>query len=480
MLLTQALEVASRLVDNAAAVRRQRVGMRDGLEAKVAARRAREAELLSSTVRAPPLLLTHTAHAACRVHAVYASASCTCTCIARALHVQIATMAACTEEGAAARAQLGRQLQGELAQRALVRHRAVESATAIVHTYQRGRVKREALRDALEQKVLERRRQRALEQAAGVVNTVTRRYQEGRAARRQLLESFNELVEARRECDARRRAHEVSTALAEQMQARRANEVLLGDELSARVTARREREARQLAEAAATLIARHARGKAARAGFGERMSGLLARRQERHARMVAQRQREVSAVVIARYQRGREVRARMGELLQQRVNAKQIHRAAGLKEKSKRRERLEALTKGRHHPKPKLANGTSVARGQFTHPHTILPPLVTGGLSVVNETGAEGGCPAEWHGLCAQREAVIGRLLRGAHRLAHCVATDDPSAARRAFCKDLAALRSASLALAEVLCSPHLPHLPPHLQKCQHVHSRLCAVLACH
>ena len=378
-------------------------------------------------------------------------------------------MAARTEEGAAARAQLGRQLQGELAQRALVRHRAVESATAIVHTYQRGRVKREALRDALEQKVLERRQQRALEQAVGVVGTMTRRYQEGRATRRQLLESFSALVEAGRERDARRRAHEVTTALAEQVQARRANEVLLGDELSARVASRREREARQLAEAAATLIARHARGKAVRAGFGEQMSGLLARRQERHAQMVAQSQREVSAVVIARYQRGREVRSRMGELLQQRVNAKQIHRAAGLEEKSQRRERLEALTKGRHHPKPKLTKGTSVVRGQSPIP-TILPPLVTGGLSVVNEAEAEGGCPAEWRGLCAQREAVIGRLLRGAHRLAHCAATDDPSAARRAFCKDLAALRSASLALAEVLCSPHLPHMPhlphvPHLLK---------------
>ena len=64
LLLTQALEVASRLVDNAAAVRGQRVGMRDGLGAKVAARRAREAELLGSTVRAPPLLRTHAAHAA--------------------------------------------------------------------------------------------------------------------------------------------------------------------------------------------------------------------------------------------------------------------------------------------------------------------------------------------------------------------------------------------------------------------------------
>ena len=85
---------------------------------------------------------------------------------------------------------------------------------------------------------------------------------------------------------------------------------------------------------------------------------------------------------------------------------------------------------------------------------------------MVDEAETEGGCPAEWRGLCAQREAVIGRLLRGAHRLAHCVATDDPSATRRAFCKDLASLRSASLALCEVLCSPHLPHLP-HLQECQ-------------
>ena len=356
------------------------------------------------------------------------------------------------------RAQLGRQMQGELAQRALVRRRAVESATAIVHTYQRGHLKREALRDALEHKVVERRRQRALEHAVGVVGTVTRRYQEGRATRRQLLESFGALVEAGRERDARRRAEEVSTALGQQVQARRSNEVLLGDELSARVAARREREARLLAEAAATLIARHARGTVARAGFGERMSGLLARRQERQAQVLALSQREVSAVVIARYQRGREVRARMGELLQQRVNAKQIHRAAGLEEKSNRRERLDALTKGRHHPKPKLAKGTSLTRGQPPSP-TRLPPLVTGGLGVVDEAEAEGGCPAEWRGLCAQREAVIARLMQGAHRLAHCVATDDPSAARRAFCKDLAALRLASLALAEVpCCAQHTCH----------------------
>ena len=72
MLLTQqALEVASRLVYNAAAVRRQRVGMRDGLGAKVAARRAREAELLRSTVRAH-VLCTCTAlhmHCTCTAHA---------------------------------------------------------------------------------------------------------------------------------------------------------------------------------------------------------------------------------------------------------------------------------------------------------------------------------------------------------------------------------------------------------------------------